>query len=693
MALSLRLGVLALLFVGTNAGESPVAKVTKLLEDLKKEVESDAKKEAAAYDDFACFCKDTTKAKSKSITECEDKISTLSADIADNTATKETKQSQVQERKANHEELGKDLAATVARCSTAQSHYEADAADMSKAIESLNKAIKAMSAKKGKMGAASFASLDKEVQDALLIAKIDPSDPAYKYHSKEINEILAKLLKDFTDSKKDGADKWAETSQACTATKTGLNTKMTGNLKAIQTAEENIADLKKKIAKDRGDLVNSQTDLQDDSAYLKDLTSQCETKARAFDQRASMRNDEISALSQAVAIISNKVKDADADVNVRAFVQNAPKVVLAKVVAKVVTAKKVSAPAAKKVSLLQAVPVKAVTNFLASKASTTEEAIMNQKVVSLLRSEGSRLNSPEISMLAMGITEDHFEKVKEMIQSLIERLLDEVKAEASKKGFCDTEIAKATKDRDYARQHASSMSAELKELEASKEKLESELTQLGKDITEANSEAAKAADLRKKDKKQNTESLQTAQDGLQALKEAILILKSFYSGASRARVLLQASPVDADAPVVATGAYQGKEKSSRSIFALLETISADFERTISQTEQAEADAAAAFVEFDRTSRETIGSKETKTKLNEQDLKSTKSNIATTLDDLKSEMGLLDDALKMVDSLKPTCLDAGGMNSKERTTKRNEEVAALNKALCILTPGKKEGECD
>merc|ERR1719454_2116705 len=102
-------------------------------------------------------------------------------------------------------------------------------------------------------------------------------------------------------------------------------------------------------------------------------------------------------------------------------------------------------------------------------------SVQQERVISLLRSEGSRLASSELSMLAMQLNgPDHFKEVKSMIQKLIERLLDEEKAEASKKGFCDTEIGKAKKDRDHTQAQAESMSTELKELEAKKEELEAE---------------------------------------------------------------------------------------------------------------------------------------------------------------------------------------------------------------------------
>jgi len=673
-SLLVRLSVFASLLVATNAGENPVGKVIKLLEDLKAEVVADGKKEGKSYGEFACFCKETSTKKSKSIIKGEDKINTLSGAIADDTASKEEKEAEVKERTETHEQLGDELSTTVARCSTQQAEFEAGDADMDKAISSLNKAIKAMGAKKGAMKLAQQSKkLDKEQKKTLALAQLDPSDPAYKYHSKEINELLAKVLKNFKDEKKDGADKWKITSSACAKTKSGLNKKMKDNLDAITRAEGKIEDYKKKIAKDRGDLVNSQDALEEDAAYLKDLTAQCELKAREFDQRAQMRNDEITALSAALKIIKNKVTKGD-KANDRSLVQSASKAV----------------------SFLQTAPIKAVTNFLARQDLSTDERALQVKVVDLLRVEGTRLASAELSTMAMQINApDHFAKVKSIIQSLIERLLDEKKAEASKKGFCDEELAKAQGDRDKAQRQAMGMSVELKDLEANKEKLEAELKQLGKDIVEAEKELKKALELRKKDKKENEETLKTAQDGLDALNEAIQILKAFYSGVAQfGRVsLLQGSPVDDDtAGAGFGGAYKGKEKSSRAIFDLLENIATDFKNTISKTESEEADAAAEFVKFDRESQALIAGKETKTKLDKQDLKSTNTDIEKTLDDLKSTMGLQNDALKMITSLKPSCLDAGGMSFKERTTKRDEEIAALNKAICILNPGKKEGDC-
>lgn len=676
------LTVFAFLVAAAAAG-SPVDKVVKLLEDLKTEVEGDATKEAASYGKYACFCQDTTKEKAGSITDGEDKINTLSGSIGKDTASKEEKELEVKTRKEEHEKLGASLTEVVSRCSAGKAEYEAGQADMTKALDSLNRAIKAMKAKKaeiglmhkkGKVTPKSFLELDQDVQRGLALAGIDPSDPAYKYHAKEIDDILAKLLKDFEGQKQDGADKHKISETACAGEKDGLNTKMKDNLVAISAAEEKIDELAKKIAKDRGDLIEAQEQLEDDEVYLKQLTTQCEAKAKDFDQRASQRNDEVSAISQALEILTNKVSDA-ASVNKYLLVQS-----------------KLKGAVAKPLSFLQAPTPKAVTNFLARAGLSVSEQAMQNRVVDIIRLEGSKLGSTELSMLAMHINGvDHFKEVKGIIQKLIENLLDEEKAESSKKGFCDTEIAKAKKDRDHTQAKATSMSTELKSLEATKEELEAEIKKLGEEIVKAQDALKEAAGLRKDEKVENEATLSKAQEGLDALRDAILILKAFYSQASRARVFLQAGPVDDDTSGPGfSGAYKGKQVKSRAIFELLETIEADFVKTIKSTEQSEADAAAAFVELDRTSKADIASKETKTKLDEQDLKSTENSIENTLDDLKSTMSLQGDALKMLESLKPSCL--AGTSYEERTSKRKEEIKALNFAMCILTEGKKEEDC-
>merc|ERR1719217_832572 len=182
----------------------------------------------------------------------------------------------------------------------------------------------------------------------------------------------------------------------------------------------------------------------------------------------------------------------------------------------------------------------------------------------------------------------------------------------------------------------------------------------------------------------NMETIKTAKEGYEAVNEALLVLKSFYKQAAKAS-LIQASPVDEDTSDPGfSGSYKGNQSGSQAVLSLLETISSDFDRTIRTTEAAEEAAHREFVEFSQASKSSIASKTTKKELEEQDLETTKTSLEQKMNDLITAQKLLDDALRELEELKPTCIDTG-MSYKERVEKREEEIKALEKALKILSP--------
>merc|ERR1719408_1121247 len=158
------------LLVGAFAASNtvtPIDKVIDLIEGMKKEVEKDGSAEAKAYDEFACFCKDTTLKKSDSVKKGHDKINDLSADIADKTQERKDDITELGERKQKQEQLSQKLDETIARCAKEKAEYEAEAADLSKAIQGLKDAIKAMKDSKP----ASFLSMKKTLAKTFQMAE------------------------------------------------------------------------------------------------------------------------------------------------------------------------------------------------------------------------------------------------------------------------------------------------------------------------------------------------------------------------------------------------------------------------------------------------------------------------------------------------------------------------------------------
>merc|ERR1719453_1802627 len=65
----------------TEEKGNPVQKVIGLLERMQSKIEEEGKTEAAAYDKFACFCKDQADDKLYAITKGNEKIARLTAAI------------------------------------------------------------------------------------------------------------------------------------------------------------------------------------------------------------------------------------------------------------------------------------------------------------------------------------------------------------------------------------------------------------------------------------------------------------------------------------------------------------------------------------------------------------------------------------------------------------------------------------
>jgi len=78
-------------------------------------------------------------------------------------------------------------------------------------------------------------------------------------------------------------------------------------------------------------------------------------------------------------------------------------------------------------------------------------------------------------------------------------------------------------------------------------------------------------------------------------------------------------------------------------------------------------------------------------LDDQDLATTKTSIEEKSKDMKNNMDLVDKALQELEELKPVCIDTG-MSYEERVEKREEEIAALKKALCQLDGEGVEADC-
>jgi hypothetical protein len=656
---------------------TPVEKVLELLKELKDQVMAEGKAESASYDEFACFCRDKTQGLASTIDHAKEEIDILSADIEADTKEKVVKMGELEDRKKKQEKDMAALAEAKAQLAKDNAEYDYDAADLQKAIDSLRNAVTALN--DAKPSAAALIALGRVVRmgtvasalrrmgtpgaDALLQSGVDPNSPEYKYHSQGIVDTLDGLLEEFTAKKTELDAEWTKTKAAAELLISGLEGDIENNKNVINDLKTKIDDLAFGIAADTEALVVSEAMLKDDKLYLKDLTARCEARAADWDQRSQMRASELKALTEALSILKQEVVGRDEAVNKRAFAQTkAPKVW--------------SAPP----SLVQ---VRSHSGHDAAQSQQQQTA--QGRVVEMLTEEAQRLGSRSLSALAMEITADPFAKVKYLIKQLIERLLRESIDEATKEGFCNTELGVAKKDRNFRYKDVLSLNTEIKGLELKRDELDLEITELVSDIAQLTTDLQNATTMREQEHDQNMEVIKTSKEGLEAVTQAIVIIKTFYSQAAKATALIQASPVDEDTSGPGfEGNYGGKQVASHGIIGMLEVIKTDFERTIMHTQASEEKSHAEFIEFERVSKTDISGKSKKEELDRADLKTTLATIVEKMSALTTAQGLLDAALKRLTDLKPMCTDFG-QSYADRVAKREEEILALKHAICALEP--------
>jgi len=378
-----------------------------------------------------------------------------------------------------------------------------------------------------------------------------------------------------------------------------------------------------------------------DEKYLRETTALCTQKDSDFENRQKLREDELVAIERAVEILQSDAVSGNAEKHLPKLVQRA-------------------------------------TSLLSLRRShqPLDDESRNLRVVDYLRTEGRRLHSRILSSLAVKVEADPFKKVKQMIQDLIVRLLEEANEEAEHKGWCDKELASNEITRKEKSTKVELLHAEKDELTASISKLGEQVAELTNEVANLDAALAEATEMRSAEKKDNERTIKDAQEAQTAVSRATTVLKEFYAKAGEATSLVQQQPAIFDSP------YTGMQGESGGVVGMLEVIQSDFARLESETKASEA---LSQREFDEFAQDTAVTKTQKTKdiEHKETLKQNQeSQLVVTGSDLEGTQRELDTALNYYDKLKPSCVDTG-TSYEERVQRREEEIESLQEALRIL----------
>jgi len=329
-------------------------------------------------------------------------------------------------------------------------------------------------------------------------------------------------------------------------------------------------------------------------------------------------------------------------------------------------------------------------SFLQKKQTRSQRRVVLKKMMSFLRTQQKSLKSDTLSALMIQMKEDHFVKVRGMIKDMIAKLEADAAAEGDQKAWCDSEMEKATSQRD---ENIGAMEGDLaakSKAEAAIAKLQEEIQTLLEEISELNKSLNEATQLRGKDKAENTKTLADANAGLAGVNKAMKILKDFYDNAFL-QTKSQYKPPNSDAsgatvgdlaPDSFEGDFAGNQDAASGIIGQLDVIKSDFEGTIEATKTAETDAESEFQDYKSETEGDVSEKEGLVKTKEGEVNTETANLSDSKEDLMEHTTLKSEALEELAKLKPACVDTGS-DYAEKVARREQEIESLKNAYVIF----------
>lgn len=634
-----------------GAATNPIAKVVQMVSDLQQKVIGEGKEAQTIYNEFAEMCEDrsrdlhneiktgkstvseltaTIEKAAADITVLEEKVSDFASAISEDEA--DLKKA-TEMRAKEHQDFTvaqKELQSTISTIERASRIVEkemnggaslAQVSSMNSVTEALSAMVNAQAvntADGAKLMALVQSSSNSEEDSDEVGAQALPSQ------SGGIVDVLQDLLGKSEAQLDDARKTESGALNAFQMQKQSLDDKIKFANKEMGEAKKSLAATSETKATATGNLDVTKKDLAEDVKELGDLHHECLTEATSFEESTKSRGEELKALAEAKKIIQEATGGA-----------------------------------ASQTYLVQA-------SFVQVKAEDGETA----QAVNMVRHLAMSLHSHALVQLSNRMqaasrssSTDPFGKVKGMIKSMIEKLLDEADADATKKAYCDKEMSETEQKQDEKESDIQSLSTQIDVMAADSKKLKGEVGVLQKELGAVTRTQAKMDKLRAQEKAVYEKNKPELEQGIKGVKTALNVLRDYYAQ-------------DEKSHDSADGAGSG-------IIGLLEVVESDFSKGLAEMQADEESSAS---EYDAVTKENDIAKATK----EQDVKyKTKTHVGLdkSIAELQADRSGVTDELSAVNEyfagIKKECI-AKPEPYEEKVKRRNAEIAGLKDALETLS---------
>jgi len=647
---------------------SPIEKIIQLLGDLEGKIIKDGEAQQIAYEEYADWCKDSSKDTIFAIKTGKGDAERAAAAVADAAAQISALTTKIDELSTSSATNSADLKAATGIRTAEKADYDKADAELAETVSMLRRAHgiieKAMSggsfiqgnvannivaALQEIIAAVGVSTEDKAKLQSLMQTDSDdmqpggaPAPDAYKSQSGGILAALEDMLEKSEAQRADGQKAEMNGAFNFKMLKQSLEKSVADQEKELSEAKKGKAGEEEAQAEAQGKLESTNTEIADDQKKLKDMQHECMTRAEEHEVSQKERADELNALATAKKLINEKTGGA----------------------------------ADRTYSLMQ---VKTTTQ------SKLQLKLKEQKdaVIALLQKVAKQNSATELAQLAMRIRSvesmgsDPFAKVKTMIQEMVEKLIAEAAKEAGKKEFCDKEMSETKAKMEDKQGEVDDLNTKIDTATAKIAKLAESTATLQSELADIANEQKLALEMRDSEKANWVGAKADFEQGLEGIQMALQVLRDYYAEKTDDAALIQTSDLDSAmaSATKETGAASG-------IIGMLEVAESDFSKMLAEGSATESEAQKLYDETSQDNKVTIAAKEMEVKYQTKDSKETKAFLEETKGDLGTSQTELDAVLEYWEKLQPQCV-AKPEPYAERKKRRENEIAGLKQALEIL----------
>jgi len=649
----LLLVVLACPAGASKAKISPVQKIVQMIDEMAGKVQKELDATTADFEEYAKFCDDTAVEKDYAIKDGKESMEELTATITDTSAGIESAAAKIETLSTTISDTESELSTATALRKKENEEFvkkEKELLETTRELEGATTAIKKslslVQLRGGKVGQSEREALNALVAGLGQLVEASFVNPQQRRHiqsfletradaeesfearartmdSNAIVDTLTEMTDEAEESLTTTRKREGEAAQTYALLKQGLENEVKGSKEELAESTQFKASSAEKLAQAEEDLAVTTKSFNEDTAFLKDLKKDCQTRAREFEVTVKDNKAELTALGKAKAILLKKF----------ALVQTSAKV------------------------------------HALAKARVHDEDPKSRALRSI-EQLGRKLHSTALVSLAYRAASDPFGKVRSMIEDMIAKLLQEAAEEATQKAFCDKEIGESKASKDEKQGKLDKTNSRLEKAESTIASLTDQVTTLSTEIAESDKALADATALRNKEKATFKAVEKDLSESQEACAAATEVLREYYEGASFIQMGQK------------TQSETDEQGDGSGILGMLEVAESDFAQGLAEARTVEE---AAQAEFDKLSSESKMLKATKTmeiKGKQSEISSLKTTVSDLGVDKEGITGELDAVLAYLDKLKPQC-ETKVPSYEERKAAREQEIEGLKNALEIL----------